>query len=194
MLRQQSSTEVLATYGLTILILVLVIAAVIILTSAPPSILPKSCSIYGGLECSDIAYGSNSVGGSPSGSTLVVLASFSVPGTINVSTFNAMVGGVKSTSGFCTTNGMITGATMISQGGQILCVAYFPSSATSSLYSGTFNVSADYCTGSAHSYCPQSSGYTFAGTWKAQGGVAITTSYITQIATNTPVSTTITVR
>jgi hypothetical protein len=192
MLRQQSSTEVLATYGITIFILVLVIATIVILTSAPPSVLPKSCSIYGGLQCSDLAYGANSLGGS----TLLVLASFSVPGALNISSFNAIVGSTKSTRGFCTTNGISSGNSLIYQGGSILCVAYFPTTATTSLYSGTFNVTADYCTGAVHSSaCPASTGgYTFAGTWKAQGGQPITTSYIAQIASNTPTSTTITVR
>jgi hypothetical protein len=190
MMRSQSGTEMLTTYGITIFILALVIAAVVILTSAPPTVLPKSCSIYGGLQCSDIAYGANALGGS----MLLVLASFSVPGTLNVSSFNAVVGGVQSTRGYCTTNGMTNGVSQITQGQSILCVAFFPSSSTTTLYSGTFNVSGNYCTGSLYSNCPGTAGYTFAGSWKAPGGHVISTSYINGIASNTTTTSTTTIR
>lgn len=186
-LKLQSSTELVTTYGIVMFLVALAIIIVVVLVSAPPAVIPKSCSIYGGLQCADIAYGSNTLGGS----ILLVRASFAVPGTLNVSSFGAVVGGVKSTSGFCTTNGVVTGPTTISEGSSILCVAYFPSSSSPSPYAGTFNVSANYCTGPSSSTCPGTHNYQFAGSWSTQGAGAITSNYIHEIALNASTTTTV---
>jgi hypothetical protein len=178
--RQQSSTELLTAYGMVMLIVAVAIITVLVLVSAPPAAIPKSCSIYGGLQCIDIAYGSNTLGGS----ILLVRASFAVPGVLNVSSFNAIAGGIKSSRGHCSVNGLANGGSTINQGGSMLCIAYFPINSTDSPYSGTFNVSADYCTGPSYSICPSGNGYTFAGSWTVQGGKPITSNYISAIALN----------
>lgn len=185
-IRQQSGTEMITTYGLVMFLVTLAIVVVLLLVSAPPAIAPKSCSIYGGLQCADIAYGSNVV----SGSVLLVRATFAVPGALNISSFNAVVGGVKSTNGYCTTNGVSSGNSMMLQGSSILCVAYFPTNSSTSAYFGTFNVSANYCTGPTDAACPRTKGYVFAGSWSAEGGKPISTSYISQLAANLSPSTT----
>lgn len=185
-LRQQSSSELVTAYGMVMLIVAVAIIIVLLLVSAPPAVIPKSCSIYGGLQCVDVAYGGNTVGGS----ILLVRASFAVPGVLNVSAFNAVAAGVKSTGGYCTTNGISSGSSTVNQGGSILCIAYFPTNSTISPYSGTFNVTANYCTGPSYSGCPQGSGYTFAGSWSAQGGGQITSNYITEVALNASTTTT----
>ncbi|MDE1865903.1 MAG: hypothetical protein KGH94_04685 [Candidatus Micrarchaeota archaeon] len=180
-LRQQTGSELITAYGMVMLIISVAIIVVLLLVSAPPAVIPKSCSIYGGLQCQDVVYGANTLGGS----VLLIRASFAVPGAINVSSFNAAVGGVKSTNGYCTINGITTGTSSVREGGTILCLAYFSTPSSSAPYSGTFNVSANYC-GVTVTSCPQGSSYTFAGSWTAEGGQSITSNYINQAAQTVP--------
>ena len=99
-LRQQAGTELLSTFGIALLIIAIAIAVLLIFSGTPAQVLPTSCSIYGTVKCSDVAYGTNSLGVT----TLVILASSQIHGTINVSSFNAVVGGVRSKSGYCSSN------------------------------------------------------------------------------------------
>ncbi len=153
----QSGTEFLTTYGFVILIIVIGIALLVAFNKVT-SIVPSSCSIYGTLNCADVAYGTNSIGVT----TLVILASSQVQGTINVSSFNAVVAGVNSISGSC--KSAATGATVVHQGDSMYCTATFPSKVVlTQTYSGTFNITGSYC-GSGSASCSSKGGkYTFGG-------------------------------
>jgi hypothetical protein len=165
--RSQSGIELIVNYGMMLLVMLVVLLILFVLVSTPSNTIPTTCSIYGTLNCVDIVYGSNALGGS----RLIMLASVSVTGTVNVTAFNAVVGGLKSTSGYCTANGIRNGNTSASQGQALICVAAFPLAAsTSQTYIGTFNITANYCpSANSSSPCPRGSSYKFAGSLRTRG-------------------------
>jgi YVTN family beta-propeller protein len=183
--RLQAGIESITTYGVMLLAVGIVIAVILVLSTLPQSTIPTSCNLYGNLHCLDLAYSANAAAG---GSNLVILLQMGVTGAVNVSSFKATVGGTKSTSGFCSTTGNALGPTKVLQGSEMVCIANFPTIPSSKqTYSGTFNLSANYCaTASGTTPCPMSNSYAFAGSWRAQG---TSTFSITTTSTSTSTST-----
>lgn len=135
--RLQSAIEFLTTYAFAILIITVVISIIITLAYIPRNSIPQSCDFYGGLTCTDVAYFNLSHAG---GSSLVISAIDAEPGIMNVSSFNAVVDYRKSFKGSCYPN-------PVSQGDIIYCTANFTEGTSTGItYSGTFNISAQYCT------------------------------------------------
>lgn len=161
----QSAIEFVSTYGFVFIIIALAITVVFILGSAAPNIArPAQCTLSGGFTCSYAVYSVNS--GSAGSSVLMVIATDTVPGVVNVSSFNAIVGSLQSTSGIC-----IPG--VATSGQNIYCVASFNGVLTQgTYYSGTFNITANYCPQRAtqiYNYtCPSNSNFTYAGSLQAQ--------------------------
>ncbi|MDE1865865.1 MAG: hypothetical protein KGH94_04485 [Candidatus Micrarchaeota archaeon] len=182
--RLQSGIELLSTYGLMIIAVVIGVALLVVLSTLPSNTLPHSCYLYGSLKCLDLAYTVNNLGGS-TGSDLIVYFGMSLPGAINVSSFKAVAGGMKSASGYCTANGVSTGVATIPQGSGMICVASFNSPLIlGQTYKGTFNMSANYCPGAVgNAPCPSGSKYTFAGSWRSQGENTL----IPAVNTNAPI-------
>ena len=90
------------------------------------------------------------------------------PGIINISGFSASVAHVGSVAGSCT-------PTRLTMGQTTQCTANFISAAKNgTLYDGTMSVSADYCAPApayvSNSPCPQSSAYSFGGSFRTQAG------------------------
>ena len=191
----QSGTEMLVIYSLALLIISIVVIAIIVMASLPSNSLPSNCNIYGGFKCLDYAFITSTSGKS----VLIILASVSQPGTLNVSSFSAAADGIKSTGGYCSISGMPYESTAASQGQEMVCVANFSSTIdAASEVSGIFNVSSNYCPNAGtSSSCAAGSAYTFGGSYKVRAisrGPA-TTSTTTTICTggNCPPVTTTTI-
>jgi hypothetical protein len=187
-LRLQAATEFMTTFGVTLLIIVVALFILIFLSKAPPQVVPTSCSIYGTLKCVDLSYGTNAVGVT----TLEILASSEVQGTINISSFNAVVGGIKSTSGFCSIDGQSGAPTLVFEGNEIYCLATFPNNVVlSQTYTGTFNMSGNYCP-DTQSNCPSARPtYRFSGSFRTVGeSNSVVTATTTSIIPVTTVATT----
>ena len=167
--RSQSGIELVTTYGIMLLVVMEALLAVFLLSGTTQNSIPSVCFIYGSLKCNDMTFGGNGMGGSE----LRMLATMSVPGVINFISFNGMVGGIKSTGGYCTTDGMLSGTNSVSEGQQFLCVTNFPYNIlVSQTYSGTFNITANYCPTITHgAVCNQTEGstYRFTGSWRSTG-------------------------
>ena len=182
----QSGLELITTYGLMVFIVAVAVAAIFVLSSTPSSVLPSSCSIYGTLRCSDIVYGGSVLGGTK----LILLVSVSVQGAVNVNSFSALVGGIRSSSGGCTNS---TGGTSAQQGGSLICAADFATNITvAQAYSGTFNITANYCSTTSQP-CPSGNAYMFGGSWRTRGvyNAILPTSTGSSVTTVTSVSTTV---
>lgn len=154
-IKSQNAIEFLSNYAFVILIITVAIAFVVILATAPKAIFPNECNIYGGFTCSGAVYSINTT--SNSGSHLLVEITDSEPGIVNISSFSAIIGQAKSNAGYCTPMVAI-------EGQKIYCsanFAYTPS--LGSVYSGTLNISANYCPGSfvANYTCPSGSNYVY---------------------------------
>jgi YVTN family beta-propeller protein len=189
-LRLQAAVEFITSYGVVLLIIAIAIAVLLVFGNAPTQSIPTSCSIYGTFKCADLAYGGNTFGGT----RLEVLASSQVQGVINISSFSAVVGGIGSTSGFCSTTGKRGSPTSVAQGNQIYCVATFPNNVVvSQTYTGTFNMTGNYCPGT-QTTCPRSgSTYKFSGSFRTVGvsNAVITVSTTLSTASTTTSSTTV---
>ena len=133
--KAQSAIEFLSTYSFTFLIIALVLVIVFAFSSIPKKSLPFQCTAYGGFSCLDAAYtiiGSNS--------QLLVFLSDTQPGVVSISAFNAKIIGVANAVGSCSPSVTLPGSVTI-------CTANFISLPTSgSTYTGTFNITANYCT------------------------------------------------
>ena len=168
------------TYSIVIVAIAITMALFFTLSNSTQNAVPGSCSIYGTLGCSDVAFVSNT-----QGARLIILATSQVYGKVNISAFNAVVGGVKSTSGYCTTNMIEGGSTQMVQGQQISCIAVFPTpSATFApqhAYTGTFNISGNYCP-SGTGKCLSGNAYNFRGNFRT---FTVSSMLITTTATAT---------
>ncbi|MDE1865895.1 MAG: YncE family protein [Candidatus Micrarchaeota archaeon] len=182
--RLQAANEFISTYGFIILLVVLALALLITLGKAPSQVIPSECSIYGTMKCADIAYGTNAVGVT----VLEILAVSQVQGIVNISSFNAVAGGIKSTSGYCTTTGVRGGSTAVQQGGELYCIAAFPNNAVlSQTYIGTFNMSGSYCPTAQAGCLSNMPKYHFSGSFRTVGAhnVALPSTSSTTILTTT---------
>ncbi len=159
----QSAIDFLTTYGFVFLIIAIAISVLYIYVTFPKTIVPAQCTFYGGFTCIDSLYSSL-----PGGKAqLIVYATDTQPGIINTTSFNAIVGTATSSEGYCLPRYASNGQTM-------LCVANFTSAAVSmaSLYTGTFNISANYCASAVSNLtstaCPATSNFLFGGSIRIQ--------------------------
>ncbi len=159
----QSAIEFLSTYSFTFLIIAIVLFVLLLFASLPKATLPLECVFYSNFNCVDIAYYNLA-----SGSQLVVRATDTQPGTVNISSFNATVDYVQSTSGYCIPNLTTAGQT-------VYCIANFSSSErVGNLYVGNFKIIGEYCAkfpnAAAYLNCSGSPAVTFGGTFQTEGG------------------------
>lgn len=189
-LRLQAAVEFITSYGVALLIIAIAIAVLLVFGNAPVQSIPTSCSIYGTFKCADLAYGGNTFGGT----RLEILASSQVQGVINISSFSAVVGGVSSTTGFCSTTGKRGSPTSVAQGNQIYCVATFPNNVVvSQTYSGTFNMTGNYCPG-IQTTCPRSGSiYKFSGSFRTVGVSNAVITATTSLSTTSTITSSTTV-
>jgi hypothetical protein len=159
--RGQSALEFLATYAFVFLTISIVLLLLFAFSSIPKNILPTQCSFYSGFQCLDAALVVNA-SGVPE---LVVIASDSEPGVVNVSSFSAFLNYHSSKSGYCVPR-------VATAGEKIYCIANFTGSVTlGSVYTGTFKVIANYCANSPANitaFCPAGSAYTYGGNIRVQ--------------------------
>ena len=159
--RSQSALEFLTTYSFVFLIIAVVIALLLMFSSIPKSTLPFSCNFYSGFQCLDASLSVNS-SGSP---VLLIEASDTEPGTVNISSFSAFLNFYNSKSGYCVPN--------VAQAGEVVyCVANLTGSATlGSVYSGTIKITANYCAPgpvNITANCAKGSTYTYTGNIRVQ--------------------------
>ncbi|MGI0100481.1 MAG: hypothetical protein ACREBH_02050 [Candidatus Micrarchaeaceae archaeon] len=161
-IKGQSAIEFLTTYSFTFLIIALMLVLLLLYSALPKQTLPLSCTFYSGFNCLDNAYFNLGYG-----SQLVIKATNTQPGIVNISNFTATVDYAKSTSGYCTPR--------ISTAGQtVYCVANLSMSPTlGNIYTVTFDASASYCAyspGSISNFsCVSNSIVTYAGEAKISG-------------------------
>ncbi len=163
-LASQSAMEFLMTYGYVFLIITIVVGLLIAFFSIPKTTLPFSCSFYSGFTCTDAALWS--FGNKDS---LVIAAIDNMPGIVNITGFNAVIDYQKNSGGgYCIPNNGIL------EGQYIYCIANFTFySSPQNIFQGTFNITSNYCTGSAQNlsltHCKASTGLVFGGGIRVQG-------------------------
>ncbi len=183
----QSALEFLNTYSFVFIIIAIALAVLVVIAVVPRSTIPSQCTFYSGFSCSDSGFSVNSIG---SGSIIYVLALDQVPGTMNITSFNAVVSSVRSTSGSCSvqTNGIVQ------QGSRVFCTAALPLLPNlGGTYLGAFSIKANYCppgsTGASIG-CPGPSTYLFVGSTTVQAAASVPTFTTTTTSTTTSTSTT----
>jgi hypothetical protein len=162
LMKGQNAVEFLSNYTFVILIITVAIVFVLILANAPKSVFPSECNIYGGFSCAGTIYSINTTANS--GSRLFVEIADSEPGIVNISSFSATIGQYKSNAWYCTPK-------VAMEGQKVYCTANFAyTPALGNVYSGTFNVSANYCPeGYGLNYsCASSSSYSYIATIETQ--------------------------
>ncbi len=186
----QSAIDFLSTYSLAFLIIAILLAILFIFVGIPKSTIPPQCTAYSGFTCVDAVYSINQStiinGTSMKGSRLFINIIDSSPGTVNISSFDAAIGGVKGIGG-CKPSTLTNGNTAI-------CWANFSvTPALNNIYTGTYNISANYCPPSS-STCAASSTFTYGGAVTVLAGtnqtVSITTMKFTTITSTSSTSTT----
>jgi hypothetical protein len=163
-MKGQNAMEFIFTYSIVITIITVAIAFVIIFANAGRSLVPAQCSFFGGFTCSFVVY-TSSTGSNSVAAQLLLIATDTQPGIVNVSSFNALIGSAASTSGQCTPN-------VATAGQSIYCTADFSSAALAgTLYTGSFNISAGYCPHGMQLYsysCAADSNYSYKGNMQVQ--------------------------
>lgn len=157
----QSAFEFLAVYGFAILIITIAIALVLIISSSSTSTLPEQCSFSGGFNCIDVVYGI-----SGTSSRILLQASFTQPGQINITNFSVRINPSQSYNGYCTPN-------VASQGEKVYCTADFALlPKPGNTYTGTLAVKANYCAGpssSLYNYsCISGGNFSYQGAFQTQ--------------------------
>ncbi len=133
----QSAIEFLTAYSTAFLIIAIMLAALFIFVSLPFTSMPFSCNPYSDFTCQDAVLSSNGTGGM----VLLLELSDAVPGVMNISNFSSTLNGVRSRSGYCAPN-------LTASGERVYCIADFNGAPQlGSLYSGTFDIYANFCTG-----------------------------------------------
>ncbi|MEM3827208.1 MAG: hypothetical protein QXR58_01230 [Candidatus Micrarchaeaceae archaeon] len=160
-LAAQSALEFLSTYAFIFLTISIVLVLLFAFSSIPKSVLPVQCSFYSGFQCLDAALVVNSTGVPQ----LLVIASDSEPGVVNVSSFSAFLNFHTSKSGYCVPS-------VATAGEKVYCTANFTGTVSlGSVYTGTFKVLANYCANSPANItatCPAGSQYTYGGSIRIQ--------------------------
>ena len=184
----QNALEFITTYSIVITIITVAIALVLIFANAGRSIIPSQCSFFGGFACTYAAYTVNSA--NPAASQLLLVASDTQPGVINVTSVNAIIGSISSTSGSCTPSVVISGQS-------VHCTATFNTrAAVGTVYTGTFNIYANYCpqnaTNSKILLCKANSNFTYGGALQLQATNGLT-GFVLSTVSSTSVSSTTTI-
>ncbi|MCL5430637.1 MAG: hypothetical protein M1504_04175 [Candidatus Marsarchaeota archaeon] len=164
--KAQSATEFIISYSWAFLIITIIIAVLFTFVALPRNIVPSQCVSYGGFVCSD-----SSLVTSTSGSNVIILISDSQEGVIAIQAFNVIVDNQYVYGGTCTPN-------TISNGEYSYCIAtstFAP--ALAQAYSGTFNITANYCAGGASSVssesCSPSNGFVYSGSFRMQASNSV---------------------
>ena len=170
--KSQSAVEFVSTYAFVFLVVAVIIVLLYLFSSIPTKTLPFQCTAFSGFSCTDVVYttmGANS--------QLTVSLTDAQPGVVNISAFNARINGV-SVIGTCTPRTLLPG-------NPVTCTALFPISAgNGNIYSGVFNISANYCANGASNIsnvtCKTGSSFLYAGslTTQAQPSTVTTMPYI----------------
>ncbi len=157
----QSATEFLTAYSTMLILLTVVLAALYLIATLPTVQIPQSCYFYSGFYCEDAVYALNG----SHGTVLMIEADDTMPGTVNVSGFNARIGSASSTGGYCAPQS-------VTEGEKIYCVAHFDAiGVMGTAYSGVMNVTANFCGGAAAAItpvCPAGMQYAYGGTYRMQ--------------------------
>ena len=161
----QSAIEFLTVYGYVFLILGIVMGLLVLYFNIPRSIIPFQCNFYSGFQCTDATFATNTIAGLTS---LIIVASDTQPGVINITSFNSVVNGQQQTAGssFCMPQQVI-------QGQFIYCVADFTfATSPSAVYIGNFSIHANYCGASSQNVstanCVAGTNYTYSGSVRVQ--------------------------
>ena len=167
----QSAIEFLTAYSTAFLIIAIILAALFAFVSLPFTSLPFSCNPYSDFTCQDALISSNGTGGT----VLLVELSDGVPGALNISAFNATLNGIKSKKGYCA-------PTLATSGERLYCITTFKGEPQlGALYSGTFDIYADFCTGGAADLtlnCSSGSTYVYGGNIRLQGSSNVSSASV----------------
>lgn len=178
MAKGQSAIEFMSTYSFMFLIVALVLFVVFFLANVPSKTVPAQCSSYGGISCIDAEF----MNLSPSGSKLILLLTSTQPGIFAINSFNAVLDNVQSANGICS-------RPALQAGNQTSCVAFFDFNVVFGvLYSGTFNITGNYCApgagGISGSSCQIGAGYAYGGALAVQASQAPAVHYVKITLTN----------
>jgi hypothetical protein len=117
------------------LIIAITLSLLYLFINFPRTILPFNCTIFSGFNCNDAIYTPNAT----VGSQLFIIVSDMMPGTLNITGFNAYMDFANSTSGYCA-------ASIVTEGEKTYCIADISSAPRlGNMYSGTFKIIGNYC-------------------------------------------------
>ncbi len=162
----QSAIEFLTVYGYVFLIIGIMIGLIALYFSIPRTIVPFQCNFYSGFQCTDAAFATNTTSGVTS---LIIVASDTQPGIVNISAFNAVVNGQQqaaASTSFCMPQ-------QVMQGQYVYCMVNFSfTTSQSAVYTGNFSMRANYCGSSAVNVstanCVAGSNYVYSGSVRIQ--------------------------
>ncbi len=183
MAKAQSAIDFLNTYAFALLLIAIIMGLLVFFANVPTKAVPPSCNFAAQLNCKDALFGNTTT----SNSELVILASDTQPGIINISSFNAVIDNIASESGVCVPDSVTAGES-------VYCIAYFGFRARAGVeYTGYFTMHANYCAYSIQNVssgsCTSSpSDYQLRGSVTAQGAanaIQPTAAYVPITITNT---------
>ncbi len=136
----QSAVEFLTTYSWAFLLIALMLGVLFVFAFTPKSIISSTCNFYSGFYCYDAVFNNvYSAGHVATGSELKIMLSDTQVGIINISSFNAVISGTPSFTGFCTNM-------TLRQGNKTICTASFNSIETpGTINMGTLYIKGYYC-------------------------------------------------
>ncbi len=160
--KSQSAIEFLTTYGFIFLIIAITLSLLYLFINFPRTILPFNCTIFSGFNCNDAIYTPNAT----VGSQLFIIVSDMMPGTLNITGFNAYMDFANSTSGYCA-------ASIVTEGEKTYCIADISSAPRlGNMYSGTFKIIGNYCAQPLANIttpsCKGGNGYVYSGSINVQ--------------------------
>ena len=142
-LKAQNAIEFLITYSWAFLLITVMISVLVIYSSAPKEIISSSCVAYSGFNCIDSLLKETYTANVATGSKLIILLNDKQVGITNITSFNAILDTVKSTSGSCKS---ISGSNTFVSGDITNCSAGFNSIfGIGVMETGIFTIKGTFC-------------------------------------------------
>jgi Concanavalin A-like lectin/glucanases superfamily len=158
--KAQSAVEFVSTYAFVFLIIAIILFLLFMFASVPTKILPFQCTAFSGFSCVDVLY-------TTAGNSLLQISlTDTQAGVVSIGSFGAKINNVAAMDGTCTRGAVLPGNT-------VTCTVSFPFKAVAGgIYTGVFNVSANYCTNGvgniSNTTCQTGNSFTYAGSFTVQ--------------------------
>ncbi len=158
--KAQSAVEFVSTYAFVFLIIAIILFLLFMFASVPTKILPFQCTAFSGFSCVDVLY-------TTAGNSLLQISlTDTQAGVVSIGSFGAKINNVAATDGTCTRGAVLPGNT-------VTCTVRFPfAAALGGIYTGVFNVSANYCTNGvgniSNTTCQTGNSFIYAGSFTVQ--------------------------